>query len=170
MLRRIRFSMRSILMLVLTAAAASALFAKVSSLLAGRPSDWRVDAPALLLLGIGLTALAIGTVRRHTAFQTMLQATLSCVMLLVLVQFTDLRNDFRAIRAALYWFQGVFALTVALPLLAWRLLLAEMEVGGRRDWWRGTMEAVVASFFNLALVAIGALLQLLTLEVSGALL
>src|SRR4051794_10553872 len=83
---RFRFSMAAIMMLVVTAAAASAVFAKVRSLLLANTaistSPWVTDAPALLLLGIVLTALAIAAVRKHTAVQAMLQVTVACLALL----------------------------------------------------------------------------------------
>ena len=163
--RWFRFSMATIMMLVVTSAAASALFVKYRALV-GRKNDdpWMIDAPALLLLGIGLTALLIAALRNHTAVQTMIQATLACLMFLVLFHLEDMDKVRWAERAVRYWFQACFALTVVLPLLARRILSADMEPGPRRDWWRSTLESVVGSFANLILVSIGAFFEYIYLS------
>jgi hypothetical protein len=80
MLSRIRFSLATIMMFALAAAAASALYAKAleRTELVGAP-DWKFDVPTLFLLGIVLTALALGFWKSHTAVQIMLQVTLACL-------------------------------------------------------------------------------------------
>jgi hypothetical protein len=148
--------MRTIAMLVLTAAVAFALFAKVRQHTgAVAPAGWKLDIPSLFLLAIGLTALALGSWKEHTAVQTMLQMTLTCLGCLVLIWIGEAQHE-RAIR---YWFQGTFATTVSLPLLARRIVKAELPKGPRREWWKKTCEAMVFSFLNLMLVTVGGILQ-----------
>jgi hypothetical protein len=163
--------MAAIMMLVVTAASAAALFAQVHKIVnPRRGNDWLIDAPAVLLIAIGLTAVAIATVRKHTSVQMMIQMTITCLMLLVLFHLLELQSakanwPERAVR---YWFQACFALTVVLPLLAKRLVASEMEPGPRRDWWQFTFESVLASFANLILVLIGVLIQLLAVDINGS--
>ena len=75
---RFRFSIASLLMLVITAAAASSLFAKVRQLgeSAGL-ATWTYDPPSLMILAIVLTAVALGALKSHSACQMMLQVTLA---------------------------------------------------------------------------------------------
>jgi hypothetical protein len=77
-LKGFRFSMATLMMLVVTAAAASALFAKVQahSEDPSRPT-WKYDSPALVTLAIALTAVALGALKDHSVAQTMFQATIA---------------------------------------------------------------------------------------------
>ncbi len=160
-LRKLRFSMGTVMMFVLMAAAAMALFVKVRHYtdvaLVGivAPAGWRIDVPILFLLAIGLTALALGSWKAHSAGQIMLQMTLACVGCLTLIWIGEAKYE-RAIR---YWCQGVFAATVTLPMLARRLVKTGLPRGPRRDWWKKTCEAAFFSFLTMILVAAGGLLQ-----------
>jgi len=155
-IRKIQFSLRAIAMFVLTAAAASALYVKILRHTgAVTPTAWKVDVPSLFILAICLTAVALSSWKEHTAVQTMLQITLACVGCLALIWIGEARYE-RAIR---YWFQGTFAATVSLPLLARRFVKSELPRGPRRDWWKKTCEAIFFSFLNMMLVTAGGLLQ-----------
>ena len=156
LIKRIRFSMSAIMMFVLTAATASALYVKILQHTGpiGTPG-WTVDVPSLFLLGISLTAVALSSWKEHTAFQTMLQMTLTCTGCLILIWIGEAHQE-RVIR---YWFQGTFAATVSLPLLARRFVKSELPKGPRRDWWKKTCEAVFFSFLNMMLVSAGGLFQ-----------
>src|SRR5688572_2990196 len=148
-LGRFRFSLATIMMLVVTAAAASALFAKVSHLIQGTTSGtWDFDTPTLAVLAVALTALALGAWKEHSAVQTMLQATLAYVGYLSVIWISEAGLD----RLLLYWLQMAFALTVALPLLARRYVKAALPRGPSRSWWKKTCEAVAFSFLNMLLV------------------
>lgn len=156
-LRRFRFSMATILMLVVTAAAGSALFAKVRQLFGdggGNPT-WTVDIPTLLTLAIALTAIALGALKGHSAVQIMLQATLAYLGYLSVLWLVEAEWH----RLLLYWFQVTFALTVALPLVARRIVKNELPRGPRRRLWMRTFEAVVFSFLNMVLVLVGVLFE-----------
>jgi hypothetical protein len=153
---KIQFSLGTLMMLVLTAAAASALFAKVQ-----RHTEivtqtvWKIDVPSLFLLAIALTALALGSWKAHSSVQILLQITLTCVGCLILVWIGEGGHE-RVIR---YWFQGMFAATVALPLLARRFVKSHLPRGPKRDWWKKTCEAMFFSFLNMLLVSAGGLFQ-----------
>src|ERR1700735_900641 len=101
-LRKMRFSLATVMMLVVVAAAVSALFAKVYRY---APADTKpylkIDAPVLFTLSIVLTAVALGALKSHTAFQTMLQITLACVGFLSLIWMVEQGWE----RPLLYWFQ-----------------------------------------------------------------
>jgi hypothetical protein len=154
--RKVRFTIATIMMLVLMSASASALFAKILQHTGAiTVPGWKVDVPSLFLLAIGLTAVALGSWKEHSAVQVMLQVTLTCVGCLTLIWIGEAQYD-RAIR---YWFQATFAATVSLPLLARRLVKSGMPRGARRDWWKKTCEAVFFSFLNMMLVTAGGLFQ-----------
>ena len=156
LIRNIRFSMGTIMMFVLTAAAAMALFAKIQQHTdVVTPPGWKIDVPSLFLLAIVLTAVALGSWKEHTAVQTMLQVTLTCLGCLTLIWIGEAQYE-RAIR---YWFQVTFAATVTFPMVARRFVKAGLARGPRRDWWKKTCEAVFFSFLNMMLVTVGGLLQ-----------
>jgi hypothetical protein len=161
LLHKLRFSMGTIMMFVLMAAAAMALFVKVRHYtdlaLVGTAAaaGWRIDVPSLFLLAIGLTALALGSWKEHSAVQIMLQVTLACVGCLTLIWIGEAKYE-RAIR---YWCQGMFAATVTIPMLARRFIKTGLPRGRRRDWWKKTCEAVFFSFLTMILVTAGGLLQ-----------
>ena len=73
LIRNIRFSMGTVMMFVLTAAAAMALFSKIQHLTdvvtrpGVTPPGWKIDVPSLFLLAIVLTAVALGSWKEHTA-------------------------------------------------------------------------------------------------------
>ena len=174
LMRKIRFSMGTIMMFVLMAAAAMALFVKIQRLtgatLVGSPipPGWKIDVPSLFLLAIALTAVALGAWKEHSAVQTMLQVTLACVGCLSLIWIGEAQYE-RAIR---YWCQGTFAATVTLPMLARRFVKSGMPRGPRRDWWKKTCEAIFFSFLTMMLVTAGGLLQvavyMVASNISGA--
>lgn len=167
---RLRIRMSTVMAMVAAAGAGSALFSKVHHMLKPKPfGGMAVDFAAILVLGIGLTAIALGAARRHTTVQTMLQMTIVFLMLLVLFQMGEVGKVSPWMRrATFYWFQACFLLTVVLPALAIRLAPPVDPDSPRSRWWRGTFEAVLASFGNLCLVIAGALLQLLAGELVGA--
>jgi hypothetical protein len=153
-IRKFQLSLKTIMMIVLTAAAASALFAKIYQHTGIFPG-WGIDAPSLFLLAILLTAFALGNWKEHGPFQIMLQITLACLGYLVLIQISEAQFE----RATRYWFQGVFALTVCAPLLARRYVKSNVPRGPRRDGLKKTCEAVFFSFLNIVLLSGGALFQ-----------
>ncbi len=155
LLRKIRFSMGTIMMFVLMAAAAMALFVKIYGYSDQLPMGWKVDVPSLFLLAIGLTSLALGSWKEHSAVQVMLQVALACVGCLTLIGIGEAKYE-RAIR---YWCQGMFAATITIPMLARRLVKTAMPRGPRREWWKKTCEAVSFSFLTMMLVTVGGLVQ-----------
>src|SRR5271156_2522984 len=76
---RLRISIATIMMFVVMAAAAMALFAKIQHLAddAAVPTGWKLDAPILFLLAIFLTSVALGSWKEHTGVQIMIQVTLA---------------------------------------------------------------------------------------------
>lgn len=164
LLRKIRFSMALVMMMVVTAAAASALFAKVRAHVPASNQPYlKIDAPVLFVLSIGLTAVALGSLKGHSAGQTMLQITVACLGYVSLIGLAESGRE----RPLLYWFQVSFGILVTGPLLARRLVKSEMERGPRRDWWKKTCEAVFFSFLTMMLVLAGILIQLLVFLIGG---
>ncbi len=164
LLLRMRFTMASVMMMVVTAAAASALFAKIRlHVPASNQAFLRFDAPALFVLSIGLTAVGLGALKAHTGGQMMLQVTLACLGFVTLIGLAEAGWQ----RPLLYWFETSFGLLVTVPLLARRSVKAEMERGPRRTWWKNTCEAVFFSFLTSMLVLFGLFLQWLAYMVGG---
>jgi hypothetical protein len=164
LLRKMRFSMATVMMLVVAAAACSALFAKAREHIpAANQTYLRFDAPFLFTLSIVLTAVALGALKGHTPIQMMLQTTIACLGYVSLIGLAEARME----RPLLYWFQISFALLVTIPLLARRSVKAGMARGPRRDWWKGTCEAVLFSFFTMMLVLLGLLIQFIALQASA---
>ena len=164
LLRKVRFSMAMVMMMVVTAAAASALFAKVRAHIPTTNMAYlRTDAPGLFVVSIGLTAVALGALKGHSAGQMMLQATVTCLSFLSLISL----GESGMARPLLYWFQVSFGLIVTLPLLARRIVKNEMERGPRRTMWKKTCEAIFFAFLNMMLVLAGLLLQFIAAMLGG---
>jgi hypothetical protein len=163
---KFRFSMGTIMMFVLMVAAAMALFVKIQQHTdAVLPPGWNLDVPSLFLLAIFLTGVALGSWKEHTAAQIMLQVTLACLSCLTLIWIGEAQYD-RVIR---YWCQGMFAMTVTLPMLARRYVKSSLPRGSRRDWCKKTCEAIFFSFLTMLLVTAGGLLQVALLELAPGL-
>ncbi len=157
---RPRISIALIMMLVVTAASASALFAQVvrhlPGMKAGTPAYDR-DVVATFIAGLTLTGVALAARKGHSPVQAMLQVTLTCLNLLTLIAVAETR----AIRPIIFWYQASFALVVVAPLVARRIAKTRLERGPRRDWWMKTGEAIAFSFLNALLVLAGLGIQLL---------
>ena len=137
LLGKVRFSLATIMMLVVTSAAAVALYAKVFRHVQHiTTTGWKLDVPSLFLLAIALTAMALASWKEHSANQAMLQMTLACVGCLILIGICEAQYD----RMVRYWFQGSFAATVSLPLLVRRYVKSELPRGPRRDFWKKSCE------------------------------
>ena len=156
LLRKFRFSMAMVMMMVVTAAAASALFAKVRTHVpTGNLPSLKTDAPILFVLSIGLTAVALGSLKGHSPGQIMLQTTVACLGYLSLIQLAEAGRE----RPLLYWFQISFGVLVTGPMIARMFVKAEMERGPRRTWWKKTCESFLFAFLTMMLVLLGLLLQ-----------
>jgi hypothetical protein len=148
-------------MLVVAASAASALFAGMVDAMGGSPQPglaaYKYDVAALLVLAVGLTAVGLGAYKRHSVKQMLLQATLACLAFLSAIELGEAGWD----RALLYWLQASFAVMVAAPMVARRMVKAGLPRGPRRLWWKNTLEAVVFSWLNVMLVLLGMLIQVI---------
>ena len=166
LLRKMRFTMATVMLLVVTSAVAFALFAKARDHVPnGQYPYINVDAPAVFVISIALTAIALGALKAHSSGQIMLQVVLACLAYLGLITLAEIG----AVRPLLYWFQVCFALLATAPLIARSYVKMEMERGPRRTWWKKTTEAVLFSFFTICIVLISSFLQWITvLLVSSA--
>jgi hypothetical protein len=163
-LRKFRFSMATVMMLVVTAAVAFALFAKTRDHIPTAQHPYlAVDAPAVFVTSIVLTAIALGALKSHSPGQVMLQVVLACLSYIGLISLAELG----AFRPLLYWFQASFAVLAAGPLVVRASVKADMERGPRRTWWKKSTEAVLFSFFTVVIVLISSFLQWLTVVIVG---
>ena len=111
---KFQFAMGTLMMFVLAAASASALFAKVRQhtwVLSG-DATFATDVPVLVLLATVLTAVALAAWKGHSVALAMLQVTLACLGWLALNWMVEARYE----RAVRYWFEATFAAAVTLPL------------------------------------------------------
>ena len=162
---KVRFSMATVMMLVVAAAACSALFAKAREHVpAVNQAYIRFDAPFLFVLAIVLTAIALGALKGHTAVQMMIQTTLACLGYVSLIGLAEAGME----RPLLYWFQVSFGLLVTIPMLVRRSVKVGMTRGPRRDWWKGSCEAVVFSFLTMLLILGGILLQIIAMQAGAS--
>ncbi len=156
---KLRFNLATVMCFVVTAAAGSALFAKVRQFTPDAGKAYlKIDTPILFVLSIVLTAIALGALKGHTARQVMLQFTIACVGYLSLLELAEWHVQ----RPLLYWFQLSFGVLVTGPLVARDAVKRNMERGPRRTWWKNTWEAVFFSFLTMMLVLVGLLLQWIT--------
>ncbi len=153
-----RFSLALAMMLVVTAAAISALFVKIYEHIPTTNQPYlKVDAPVLFLLSIVLTAIGLGALKGHNAVQMMLQITVACLSYVSLIGLAETGRE----RPLLYWFQIGFGLLVTIPLVARQSVKTRIERGPRRKFWKNTCEAIFFAFLTMMLVLLGLLLQFL---------
>lgn len=161
---RFRLTLADGLMLVVAAASASALWAEIYRLIEVPVWHWKQDSPTLVVLAIVLTAIALGSYKAHSFGQILLQVTIACLGYLSLIWLSEANE----LRLLLYWLQGAFGLTVALPMAARRYVKSSMPRGPRRRWWKNTLESVVFSFITVHLIALGWVIQWLTFMLGQA--
>lgn len=148
---RFRISMASIMVLVVAAAAASALFAKIVKIISDAFGEYKYDAGAVVIIAIALTAIALGTLRNHSGVQMMIQAAGTYLGFLSLLWIIDGEH----MRAVFYWFQASFAGMIVFPLLARRFAGVEPEAGAEPGWLGRVLETLPLIFCNIVLVTIG---------------
>ena len=159
LLRKFRFSMALVMMLVATSAAASALFIKVYRYVpASSMPYFKIDVPVLFLMAIVLTATALGALKSHSIGQILFQIMVICLAFLSLISLGETGVE----RPLRYWFQCGFGLLVTLPLLIRRYVKTEMERGPRRTLWKKRSEATFFAFLSMNFVLIGILLEILS--------
>jgi hypothetical protein len=147
-----RITLAAGLMVVLTAATGSALFVKVVEYApVSNELFTKLDAGILVTGAIALTAIALGSLKKHNLVQMLLQATLAFFGALTIIWLAEGEHT----RALSYWFQTCFLLTVVIPSVARRIVSQSMPRGPRRRFWKNTLEAVIFSF--LKFLAVGQL-------------
>ena len=153
---KIRFNMATGMMFVVSAAVASALFVKVYQFIPGVGQTYlKIDAPALFIVSIALTAIGLGALKNHSAVQTMLQITVACLGFLILIELGEMHLK----RPLLYWFQGCFGLYVTVPLVVRNIAKRDLPRGPRRTLWKNNCETIFFAFLTMTLVFLGVFLQ-----------
>ena len=149
---KLRFSIGSLMMFVLMVAAGAALFVKI---LEHDFPNYPPVSPTGSILAIVLATVALGSWKGHTATQIMLQTTLACLICLSSYWCVESQHE----RAILYWYEGVFAMTVTLPMVVRRHVKAAWPKGPRRESWKKTCEAVSFSFLAILIGTAGGIFQ-----------
>ena len=152
-LTRPRLTMATVMVLVITAGSASALFARLAHHLPPIPpsSSMRYEIAGLFVAAIGLTGVAIAARKRHSPYLAMLQITVACLAYLILISVAEISR----LRPVLYWYQIAFAVLVVIPLVVRRIIKLRMEKSPRRAQWMKTCESLAFAFLNMILVLIG---------------
>jgi hypothetical protein len=164
----VRVTLGTAMVAVLTAAAASALFAKIHRVLTPVPSNTRAtplglarDYPLVTLLAVGLTGIVVGCARRSGPNATMLPIAAACGVGLVLIWVVESHTAY-----TIYLFEALFGLLFALPLLA-RRLASRMEGGPWRARTIAVLDLLINCFLIVVFSLVGAGINLFLLEISG---
>ena len=160
---KIRFNLATGMMFVVSAAVASALFAKLYQFNPGVATYLKIDGPALFVISIALTAIGLGALKNHSAVQTMLQIAVACLGFLILIELGEMHLK----RPLLYWFQGCFGLYVTVPLVVRNIAKRELPRGPRRTLWKNYCETIFFAFLTMMLVLFGAFLQWAVYQLGG---
>ena len=160
---RLRISLATLMIIVITAAAASALFSRlVRHMPAGSaPASIRYDVATLVVMAVVLTGMAIAARKGHSPRLAMFQITVACLGYLGLLSLAEISTG----RPIFYWYQATFAALVVVPLIARRLVKRRIEKGPRRTLWMKRCESVAFAFLNMVLVLIGVGVQLIIVVV-----
>ena len=161
---RFRISLALMMLLVLASGATSALYVQILRHLpvAGRSAVTHpYHLAAVFVLAIVLTAPGLGAWRGHPARLALVQGTLACLGFLSWIGLME----WHAERLATYWFQGIFAGFVFVPLLIRRRLQAAPDREGGHRGAIQVCEAVAFAFLTMMLVLVGVLIQILVFEI-----
>ncbi|SIO25828.1 hypothetical protein SAMN05444166_3292 [Singulisphaera sp. GP187] len=159
---RFRLTMRTMMIAVLTAAMASALFSELWRLLkASSTSNVHVDVPTIVILGICLNAVAIGCWGRLTLEQTFIQIAICCLMVLTAAWIWESKLT----RLMRYWLQLSFAVGVVLPLFVRTIIVDKKKPTPRTRRIASNINNIIFAYINFIIVLIVAVFQLLVLYV-----
>ncbi len=148
---RLRLSIATTMLIVLTASLAVATFTKTRMLL-DRTSTNAIDHPAVFVLAIFLTGLAIGGIRRYGANQTLLHISTAFAIVTTAILFAEIHE-----RLALYWLEFIVAATVAVPFAVQGVLLRRRRQACEKRGIKRWVELVVLGHLTVILAFAGTL-------------
>ena len=146
---RVRISIATTMLIVLTASLAAATFTK-TRMLFDRTSTDAIDYPAVFVLAITLTGIAIGGVRRYGLNQTLLHISTAFAIVSTAILFAEIHA-----RLALYWLEFIVAFTVAVPFAVQALLLRSRPQSCEKRRIKRWTELVILAHLNVALAIAG---------------
>jgi hypothetical protein len=154
---RFRFTMATVMLLVVTSAAASALFAKVHALTpaSGAPYLSNVDSGILVIATVVMVGATLGTLKGHSPAQIMLQVTLACLGLYLFLTMVEAKLR----HPLLYWLHACFLVLVLIPALVRRAAKDRIERGPARNRRKRTCEAIMFSFVTMMIVMLALFLE-----------
>lgn len=152
-----RLTMATVMYLVVTAAAATALMVRLGRHIPPIPqgTTLRYEIAGLFVGAIVLTAVALAARKRHSAYLAMVQITVACLAFLSLISIAEVST----FRPVLYWYQATFAVLVVIPLVIRRIIKLRMDKSPLRASRMKLCESFAFAFLNLVLVMIGVLVQ-----------
>lgn len=157
--RRLRFTMRTLMIFVLTAAVASAMFGELARLLKGLPMNLAIDVPSIVLTAIALNAVALGCLLRLSVDQVLVQITVCCLLVLAGAWLWEWKLD----RGLRYWLQASFAAVVVLPLLIKAAAMSEDDPSTRSRRVVAGVEVLLLAYANYVAILVVAMFQTLIL-------
>ena len=157
-----RFSIASLMLLVLACAAAAALFFKLLKLFENS-GTYAIDGPVLVLLCIGLNAIALATARRQNGYQFLTQIGIACGLLLANIHLFESKT--RIVPYAIPI--NLFALLVA-PIVLRRLGRTKRKSTPARRFAKSAYRACALAVFNLLILVAEFKVQLIIIENFGS--
>ncbi len=141
-----RFSIASLMLLVLACGAAAALYFKMLKLFENA-GTYAIDGPVLCVLCIGINAIALATARRHNAYQLLTQITIACALLLSDIHLLEWKT--RIVHYAIPI--NLFALLAA-PIVLRRLGRTKRKSTPARRFAKSVYRAYALAVFNLLIL------------------
>lgn len=149
---RWRVSLATLMLMVLTAALGVATFVKVR-LQFDPVSTEATDLPAVFVIAVALTGLAIGGARRYTTDQTLIHISTAYAVVTSGILFAEMSD-----RLALYWLEIVVAATIAVPFTVQALLLgARRRERCEKRRIKRWVELLILAHLNIGLAFVGTL-------------
>lgn len=143
-----RFSIASLMLLVLTCGAAAALYFKLLKLFENA-GTYAIDGPVLCVLCIGLNALALAISRRHNAYQFLTQITIACALLL-----TDIHLFEWKMRIVHYAIPINLIALLAAPIVLRRLGRTKRRSTPMRRFAKSMYRSYALAVFNLLILVV----------------
>ncbi len=152
--RWVRFSIWSMMLLVLASASASALFVKVRKLAEPAGADLALDLPILVVLCITLNALFLTTIRKHNIYQLMIQVSVACGLLLGDIYLLESKS-----RLVHYIAPINFAALLLIPFVLRRLGKRKGPRTARQNLVRLFYRSYAAAVINLLFLVVESMVQ-----------
>ncbi len=156
---RSRFSLALMMLLVVTAASAAALGARIDRIWQGTTGWFRGELVGLLILAISANGVVLARWSRHGMVQALSQINVACLTLLAMIAANEWGDGFLVFR----WLPVLLMLALVAPLGAIQLIQDQHLRSPRAVWWSKTAEVMACAAINLLAVGLELYLVLVLL-------